>query len=146
MALFCSTRTTTRRFSACPSALLSLLTCRDSPIAPGASIRVIGTFAFCSRMFVTLFARSSLSFWFTSVLPFDHASLDILRLRGQFQQRRFVLRINLYLAVPKVHRHLIEDVVIVHVAKASSRRLDLGLVRSQLFLVQLHLLILCLQR
>jgi hypothetical protein len=30
-------------------------------------------------------------------------------------------------AVRKVHRHLIEDVIIVHIAKARSRRIDLGL-------------------
>ena len=36
--LFCRTLTTTRRFWACPSAVLSLPTCRLSPMAPGASI------------------------------------------------------------------------------------------------------------
>ena len=43
MALFCRTRTTTRRFSACPSCVFSLPTCSLSPIAPGASILVRGT-------------------------------------------------------------------------------------------------------
>ena len=41
-ALFCRTRTTTRRFSACPSAVLSSPTWWLSPIAPGASILVRG--------------------------------------------------------------------------------------------------------
>jgi hypothetical protein len=44
MALFCRTRTTTRRFSACPCSVLALPTCSLSPIAPGASILVSGTF------------------------------------------------------------------------------------------------------
>ena len=43
MALFCKTRTTTRRFSASPSVVFSLPICSLSPIAPGASILVRGT-------------------------------------------------------------------------------------------------------
>jgi len=39
LALFCKTRTTTRRFSACPSAVLSLPTWWLSPIAPGALLK-----------------------------------------------------------------------------------------------------------
>jgi hypothetical protein len=42
IALFCKTRTTTRRFSACPSAVASLPTWRLSPIAAGAIILVRG--------------------------------------------------------------------------------------------------------
>jgi hypothetical protein len=40
--LFCRTRTTTRRFSACPFSVLSSLTWCVSPMAPGASILVRG--------------------------------------------------------------------------------------------------------
>jgi hypothetical protein len=43
IALFCSTRTTTRRFCASPSTVLSVVTWRVSPIAPGASMLVRGT-------------------------------------------------------------------------------------------------------
>jgi len=43
IALFCKTRATTRRFSACPSAVVSLPTWRLSPIAAGAIILVRGT-------------------------------------------------------------------------------------------------------
>jgi hypothetical protein len=43
IALFCRTRTTTRRFSASPSTDLALPTCSLSPIAPGANILVSGT-------------------------------------------------------------------------------------------------------
>src|SRR5580698_1157260 len=62
MPLFCSTRTTTRRFSAWPSAVLSLPTWRLSPMAPGASMLVIGMWPCCTIMFATLLARSSLNF------------------------------------------------------------------------------------
>lgn len=40
--LFCRTRTTTRRFSACPFSVLSSLIWCASPMAPGASILVRG--------------------------------------------------------------------------------------------------------
>src|SRR5580704_14710530 len=71
--LFCRTLTTTRRFWACPSAVLSLPTCRLSPIAPGASIRVREMWPCCKRNCVTLAARSSLNCWFSALLPTDEA-------------------------------------------------------------------------
>src|SRR4029077_10121888 len=69
IALFCRIDTTTRRFSAWPSAVLSGATCWLVPIAPGASMLVRGIFPSCSRKFVTFSARSVLSFWFSAALP-----------------------------------------------------------------------------
>ena len=42
MPLFCNIRTTTRRLSACPSAVLSGATCLLVPMAPGARMLVSG--------------------------------------------------------------------------------------------------------
>src|SRR5271169_1634524 len=67
--LFCRILTTTRRFSACPSAVVSAATCLLVPIAPGASMFVNGIWPCCSRKFATFSARSVLSLWLRAALP-----------------------------------------------------------------------------
>ena len=69
MPLFCRMRTTTRRFSAWPSAVLSESTWDEVPMAPGASMLVRGIPPCCSRMAVTALARSLLSLWFNAAEP-----------------------------------------------------------------------------
>src|SRR5580698_5554197 len=140
IALFCRTRTTTRRFSASPAGLFALSHCarRKHSGEWGLTLLKQDICHIISTVLAEFLVQGSITGGRGVAFYFNHVTFDRLGFLHQRHQLSSIFWPDLDLAIVKVHNYFIHDVVIVQLAEPRDGSFDSCLIFCDLCLLLLQ--------